>query len=35
VLDRETFARLMKSSQTTEDEVRRVADGRARAAEPR
>ena len=35
VLDREAFARLMKSSQTTEDEIRRVATGRARAAEPR
>jgi len=31
-LDRETFGRLMKSSQTTEDEVRRVAAGRTRAA---
>ena len=34
-LDRETFAGLMKSSQATEDEVRRVAAGRTRAASPR
>src|SRR2546423_7852146 len=31
-LDRDSFARLLKSSQTTEDEVRRVAAGRTRAA---
>jgi thioredoxin reductase (NADPH) len=31
-LDRDMFARLMKSSQATEDEVRRVAAGRTRAA---
>jgi CRP-like cAMP-binding protein len=31
-LDRETFGKLMKSSQATEDEVRRVAAGRTRAA---
>jgi len=31
-LDRETFANLMKSSQATEDEVRRVAADRTRAA---
>ncbi|TMC44216.1 MAG: cyclic nucleotide-binding domain-containing protein [Chloroflexi bacterium] len=31
-LDRETFGRLLRSSQTTEDEVRRVAAGRTRAA---
>ena len=31
-LDRETFGRLMESSQATEDEVRRVAAGRTRAA---
>ena len=31
-LDRETFATLMKSSQATEDQVRRVATDRARAA---
>jgi CRP-like cAMP-binding protein len=31
-LDRDTFGRLIKSSQTTEDEVRRVAAGRTRAA---
>src|SRR5256885_1415044 len=31
-LDRETFAKLMKSSQATEDEVRRVAAERTRAA---
>src|SRR5882762_5947684 len=34
-LDRETFAQLMKSSQTTEDQVRRVAAERTGAAEPR
>ena len=34
-LDRETFARLMKSSQATEDEVRRVAAERSRAPTPR
>jgi thioredoxin reductase (NADPH) len=34
-LDRETFARLMKSSQTTEDEVRRVAAERSRAGSAR
>jgi hypothetical protein len=34
-LDRKTFARLMKSSQATEDEVRRVAAQRARSATPR
>jgi thioredoxin reductase (NADPH) len=34
-LDRETFARLMKSSQATEDEVRRVAAERSRAGSPR
>ena len=34
-LDRETFANLMKSSQATEDEVRRVAADRTRAASPR
>src|SRR5947208_3502102 len=33
-LDRDTFARLMKSSQAPEDEVRRVAAGRTRAASP-
>ena len=33
-LDRETFAKLMKSSQATEDEVRRVAAERTRAASP-
>jgi len=34
-LDRETFAKLMKSSQATEDEVRRVAAERTQAATPR
>jgi CRP-like cAMP-binding protein len=34
-LDRETFAKLMKGSQATEDEVRRVAADRTRAASPR
>ena len=34
-LDRDSFARLLKSSQATEDEVRRVAAGRTRAASPR
>jgi thioredoxin reductase (NADPH) len=34
-LDRETFAKLMKSSQRTEDEVRRVAAERSRTAGPR
>jgi len=34
-LDRDTFARLMKSSQATEDEVRRVAAERAGAGSPR
>jgi thioredoxin reductase (NADPH) len=34
-LDREAFGRLMKSSQATEDEVRRVAGERSRAAAPR
>ena len=34
-LDRETFAKLLKSSQATEDEVRRVAAERTRAATPR
>jgi thioredoxin reductase (NADPH) len=34
-LDRDTFARLMKSSQATEDEVRRVAAERSRATTPR
>jgi thioredoxin reductase (NADPH) len=34
-LDRETFATLMKSSQATEDEVRRVAADRTRTATPR
>jgi thioredoxin reductase (NADPH) len=34
-LDRETFAKLMKSSQRTEDEVRRVAAERSRTASPR
>jgi hypothetical protein len=33
-LDRKTFARLMKSSQATEDEVRRVAAQRTRSATP-
>ena len=34
-LDRETFARLMKSSQATEDEIRRVAAERSRAESQR
>ena len=34
-LDRETFATLLKSSQTTGDEVRRVAADRSRTASPR
>jgi thioredoxin reductase (NADPH) len=34
-LDRETFAKLMKSSQATEDAVRRVAAERTEAANPR
>ncbi|TMC67650.1 MAG: cyclic nucleotide-binding domain-containing protein, partial [Chloroflexi bacterium] len=34
-LDRETFAKLLRSSQATEDEVRRVAAERTRAATPR
>jgi len=34
-LDRDTFANLMKSSRATEDEVRRVAAERSRAAAPR
>ncbi len=34
-LDRDTFARLMKSSQATEDEVRRVAAERSGAPSPR
>jgi len=34
-LDRDTFANLIKSSQATEDEVRRVAAERARAGSPR
>ncbi len=34
-LDRETFAKLLRSSQATEDEVRRVAAERTRAVTPR
>jgi CRP-like cAMP-binding protein len=34
-LDRETFANLIKSSRATEDEVRRTAAERTRAASPR
>ncbi len=34
-LDRETFAKLMTSSQATEDEVRRVAAARTKVESPR